>query len=83
MKVMNAVAVLALLSYATPALAENAIGVTATEIKVGGIFPYAGPASALGLIGRNITAYVQQINDRGGVNGRKVNYISYECLQSA
>jgi ABC-type branched-subunit amino acid transport system substrate-binding protein len=53
-------------------------GVTATEIKVGGVFPYSGPASAIGLVGRALTAYVQSVNDRGGVNGRKIYYISYD-----
>lgn len=75
-------AVLALLPLATPVFAGDAIGVSATEIKVGGIFPYGGPASALGLIGRGISAYMQQVNDRGGINNRKVNYVSYDDAYS-
>ncbi|WP_050386524.1 ABC transporter substrate-binding protein [Bradyrhizobium pachyrhizi] len=67
---------------ATPVLADDPIGVTATEIKVGGIFPYGGPASSLGLIGRAVTAYVKQVNDAGGINHRKVNYISYDDAYS-
>lgn len=62
----------------TPAFAENAPGVTATEIKVGGIFPFSGPASVIGLVGRGVLAYVQSVNDRGGINGRKINYIAYD-----
>ncbi|MBI3700799.1 MAG: ABC transporter substrate-binding protein [Afipia sp.] len=63
---------------ATPAIAENAPGVTATEIKVGGVFPFSGPASVIGLVGRGVLAYVQSVNDRGGINGRKINYIAYD-----
>ena len=62
----------------TPAVAENAPGVTAAEIKVGGVFPFSGPASSIGLVGRGVLAYVQSINDRGGINGRKINYIAYD-----
>lgn len=66
-----------ILSSAT-SRAQETPGVTATEIKVGGVFPYSGPASSIGLVGRAMTAYVQSINDRGGINGRKINYISYD-----
>src|SRR5215469_7981258 len=57
-------------------------GVTPTEIKVGGIFPFSGPASSIGLVGRGILAYVQSVNDRGGINGRKINYIAYDDAYS-
>ena len=53
-------------------------GVTATEIKVGNINPYSGPASAYGTIGKSIGAYFKMLNDEGGINGRKINYISYD-----
>ena len=53
-------------------------GVTATEIKIGNINPYSGPASAYGTIGKSIGAYFKMLNDEGGINGRKVNYISYD-----
>jgi ABC-type branched-subunit amino acid transport system substrate-binding protein len=53
-------------------------GVTATEIKIGNTNPYSGPASAYGTIGKAIGAYVKKINDEGGVNGRKINYITYD-----
>lgn len=66
------------LASGSPSHAQDMPGVSATEIKVGGVFPYSGPASAIGLVGRAVTAYVQSINDRGGINGRKINYISYD-----
>ena len=70
------------LALATSAFAADTPGVTATEIKVGGIFPFSGPASSIGLVGRGILAYVQSINDRGGINGRKINYIAYDDAYS-
>jgi branched-chain amino acid transport system substrate-binding protein len=53
-------------------------GVSDTEIKVGSTNPYSGPASAYGTIGRASAAYFKMINDRGGVNGRKINFISLD-----
>ena len=53
-------------------------GATDTEIKIGNIMPYSGPASAYGIIGRTEAAYFKKINDEGGINGRKINYISYD-----
>jgi branched-chain amino acid transport system substrate-binding protein len=53
-------------------------GVSATEIKVGNTNPYSGPASAYGTIGKAIGAYFKKVNDEGGVNGRKINYITYD-----
>jgi branched-chain amino acid transport system substrate-binding protein len=70
------------LTLVTQAFASDAPGVTATEIKVGGIFPFSGPASSIGLVGRGIMAYVQSINDRGGINGRKINYIACDDAYS-
>ena len=66
----------------TSAYGADAPGVAATEIKIGGIFPFSGPASSIGLVGRGILAYVQSINDRGGINGRKINYIAYDDAYS-
>ena len=57
-------------------------GVTATEIKIGGVFPFSGPASSIGLVGKGVLAYVQLINDRGGINGRKINYIAMDDAYS-
>jgi branched-chain amino acid transport system substrate-binding protein len=58
------------------------IGATDTEIKIGNIMPYSGPASAYGIIGRTEAAYFKKINDEGGINGRKINYISYDDAYS-
>src|ERR1700730_12892141 len=53
-------------------------GASDTEIKVGNINPYSGPASAYGLIGKTIAAYFNKVNAEGGVNGRKINFITYD-----
>ncbi len=58
--------------------AQTVVGVTATEIKVGNTNPYSGPASAYGTIGKVIGAYFKKVNDEGGINGRKVNYITLD-----
>jgi len=60
------------------ATAQTVVGVTATEIKVGNTNPYSGPASAYGTIGKVIGAYIKKVNDEGGINGRKINYITYD-----
>jgi ABC-type branched-subunit amino acid transport system substrate-binding protein len=68
----------------TGALAQKKYdtGATDTEIKIGNIMPYSGPASAYGVIGRTETAYFKKINDAGGINGRKINFISYDDAYS-
>jgi len=53
-------------------------GASDTEIKIGNIMPYSGPASAYGIIGKTEEAYFKMINEAGGVNGRKINFISYD-----
>ncbi|MET0967936.1 MAG: ABC transporter substrate-binding protein [Tardiphaga sp.] len=53
-------------------------GATDTEIKIGNIIPYSGPASAYGIIGKMEEAYFKMINEQGGINGRKINFISYD-----
>jgi branched-chain amino acid transport system substrate-binding protein len=53
-------------------------GATDTEIKIGNIMPYSGPASAYGVIGRIEAAYFKKVNDEGGIGGRKINFISYD-----
>ncbi|WP_271669808.1 ABC transporter substrate-binding protein [Bradyrhizobium sp. CCBAU 51627] len=60
------------------AQAEDAIGVTPTEIKIGTTFPFSGPASVLGNVGKALIGYVNYINDRGGVSGRKINLIALD-----
>jgi branched-chain amino acid transport system substrate-binding protein len=74
------VSTVALLLAAGPIVAaeSNAPGVTATEIKIGNTMPYSGPASAYGAIGKADAAYFQMINDQGGVNGRKINFITLD-----
>jgi branched-chain amino acid transport system substrate-binding protein len=57
-------------------------GATDTEIKIGNIIPYSGPASAYGLIGKTEEAYFKMINDKGGINGRKINFVSYDDAYS-
>jgi branched-chain amino acid transport system substrate-binding protein len=65
---------------ASPAVAQKKYdpGATDTEIKIGNINPYSGPASAYGLIGKTIGAYFAKINAEGGINGRKINFITYD-----
>ncbi|MGY3618360.1 ABC transporter substrate-binding protein [Bradyrhizobium sp. USDA 10063] len=53
-------------------------GATDTDIKIGNIMPYSGPASAYSVIGRTEAAYFHMVNDEGGINGRKINFISYD-----
>lgn len=60
------------------AIASDTPGVTATEIVVGATFPFSGPASALGNVGKAFMGYVDLINDRGGVNGRKIRLIALD-----
>jgi branched-chain amino acid transport system substrate-binding protein len=57
-------------------------GVSDTEIKIGNFVPYSGPASAYGIVGKVEAAYAKMLNDKGGINGRKVNYISYDDAYS-
>jgi branched-chain amino acid transport system substrate-binding protein len=57
-------------------------GVTATEVKIGNTNPYSGPASAYGTIGKAMGAWFKKVNDEGGVNGRKINFISYDDAYS-
>jgi branched-chain amino acid transport system substrate-binding protein len=66
------------LGSAVPAAEAQTPGVTASEIKIGNTNPYSGPASAYGTIGKVIGAYLKKVNDEGGVNGRKINYITYD-----
>ena len=78
MKLAAALAFAALL--ATPALAEKKYdpGASDAEIKIGQTTPYSGPASAYGLVGKTEGLYFKMINDTGGVNGRKINFLSYD-----
>ena len=73
-----ALAILATSSTAALAQKKYDIGATDTEIKIGNIMPYSGPASAYGVIGKTEQAYFNKINAAGGINGRKINFISYD-----
>jgi branched-chain amino acid transport system substrate-binding protein len=66
----------ALLTLVTGATFAADPGVTATEIKIGNIAPYSGPASAYGTIGKAIGAYFKKVNEEGGIAGHKINYVS-------
>ncbi|MCK1746180.1 ABC transporter substrate-binding protein [Bradyrhizobium sp. 139] len=57
-------------------------GASDTEIKIGNIMPYSGPASAYGIIGKTEDAYFKMINDKGGINGRKINFVTYDDAYS-
>jgi len=65
---------------ATPAAAQKRYdpGATDTEIKIGNFVPYSGPASAYAVNGKTIAAYFNKVNAEGGVNGRKIRFISYD-----
>src|SRR5215468_4417531 len=67
-------------AVASPVAAQKKYdpGASDSEIKVGNIMPYSGPASAYGEIGKTEAAYFRKINAEGGVNGRKINFISYD-----
>ena len=70
----------AVLSTSTGAFAQKKYseGATDTEIKIGNTNPYSGPASAYGVIGKTIAAYWKSVNEAGGINGRKVNFITLD-----
>jgi ABC-type branched-subunit amino acid transport system substrate-binding protein len=57
-------------------LTSNGPGVSDTEIKIGNTMPYSGPASSYGTIGKSEAAYFAMIDEQGGINGRKINFIS-------
>src|SRR5512147_1377158 len=75
-----AVATAALSLTTTASFAEKKYdsGASDTEIKIGNIMPYSGPASAYGVIGKTEAAYFKMINEQGGINGRKINFISLD-----
>lgn len=71
-------------AMSNPALAQKSYdsGASDTEIKIGNIMPYSGPASAYAVIGKTEAAYFNKINAEGGVNGRKITFISYDDAYS-
>ncbi|QLH70745.1 ABC transporter substrate-binding protein [Rhodopseudomonas palustris] len=86
MRLFGLAAVVAATSLFAPgvALAQKSYGPGAsdTEIKVGNFVPYSGPASAYGIVGQVQSAYVKMLNEKGGINGRKINFISYDDAYS-
>src|SRR6201986_2811717 len=69
-----------LLSGSRVAFAEKKYsdGASDTEIKIGHCCPYSGPTSAYGVIGKTIQAYWKSVNDEGGINGRKINFLTLD-----
>src|SRR6201985_2379164 len=67
-----------------PALAQKSYdnGASDTEIRIGNIMPYSGPASAYGQIGKTEDAFFRMVNEKGGINGRKIVFISYDDAYS-
>jgi len=78
----TAIILLAASASSAPAQKKYDTGATDTEIKIGNIMPYSGPASAWGVIGRTEAAYFRKINAEGGINGRKIIFISYDDAYS-
>jgi len=73
-----AITAVALSTSVAVAQKKNDVGATDTEIKIGNIAPYSGPASAYATIAKTEAAYFKMVNDAGGINGRKVTFISYD-----
>jgi len=78
LQLISAAVILALSAVSAAAQKKYDPGASDTEIKVGNIIPYSGPASAYGMVGRTIAAYFDKVNADGGINGRKVTFISYD-----
>jgi len=72
----------ATLSTAASAQKKYDTGASDTEIRIGNIMPYSGPASAYGVIGKTEEAFFRKINAEGGINGRKINYVTYDDAYS-
>ena len=67
-----------LLTSAAQAQKKYDPGASDTEIKIGNIMPYSGPASSYGVIGKTEEAFFKMINAEGGIGGRKINFITYD-----
>jgi branched-chain amino acid transport system substrate-binding protein len=77
-----ALALAVLIATAATAQKKYDAGASDTEIKIGNINPYSGPASAYGVVGKTEAAYFNKVNLEGGINGRKINFISYDDAYS-
>src|SRR3954466_2009221 len=80
LRLLSIAALLAAALASPAALAQKKYdpGASDKEIKIGNTNPYSGPASAYGTIGKAIGAYFKMLNEQGGINGRKINFISYD-----
>src|SRR5476649_1793221 len=74
----SALSVIVLTALSTPTPAAEMRGVTATEIRIDQTMPYSGPVSAFGALGKGEVGYFKMVNERGGINGRKINLISLD-----
>jgi len=77
-----AIVAMAVASGSAAAQKKYDTGATDTEIRIGNIMPYSGPASSYGVVGKIEEAYFKKINAEGGINGRKINFISYDDAYS-
>ena len=75
---LTAFAVAAVVATSASAQKKYDAGASDTEIKIGNIMPYSGPASSYGVIGKTEEAYFKKINAEGGINGRKITFVSYD-----
>ncbi|WP_424628264.1 ABC transporter substrate-binding protein [Bradyrhizobium sp. SYSU BS000235] len=75
---LSAAVALAMTSGSALAQKKYDTGASDTEIKIGNIMPYSGPASAYGVIGKMEEAYFKMINEQGGINGRKITFVTYD-----
>src|SRR6478736_4347573 len=78
MNVLGALGAISLLTVPVGAMSAEMRGVTAIEIRIGQTMPYSGPVSAFGALGKGEVGYFRMVNERGGINGRKVNLISLD-----
>ena len=83
-RVLSAAVAVTLATLTAPSLAQKKYdpGASNTEIKIGQTMPYSGPASAYGTIGKVEAAYFKKVNDEGGINGSKINFISLDDAYS-
>ncbi|MGF6306050.1 branched-chain amino acid transport system substrate-binding protein [Bradyrhizobium sp. i1.8.4] len=77
-KVFGALGAISFLLLPTAPFAAEMRGVTATEIRIGQTMPHSGPVSAFGALGKGEAGYFRMLNERGGINGRKINFISLD-----
>src|SRR5271165_3808834 len=78
LQLLSGFVILALIAVPAAAQKKYDPGASDTEIKIGNINPYSGPASAWGMVGKTIAAYFNKVNAEGGINGRRITFISYD-----